>query len=297
MRRSAWNSRRRGRYGTRSGPEIARKESAPGPARRKGVRPSKARTPARARAHVCTGERITVPIRVLELAVVVTSLRRQIGVALTVASVSFLVGCGAALGSQSQPAAASPRPGTYEIRICNAPCDPAASNEAYVSGFLVLEASPYSAGELEEAARHYRNKTRFLLREANGQPNACFALNRRPMASGHAGIRPAALTRWVGDQTGAGVTILLYRSADASYTAHLTRQSDELRGRGVSRGGFEPGDVIPIDSIHARRVGPVDRNLCLQRAATDTVGLPRSTVPVPGWGETPAPPPAAQRVP
>jgi hypothetical protein len=242
-----------------------------------------------------------VRIRVLKWVVVVRSVTRQIGVALTLASVSLL-GCGAALGPQSQPTAAWPRPGTYEVRICTAPCDPEASDRAYATGFLVLETTPYSQTEVQQAAPQYRNRARFLLLAADGQPNACFALNRRPGgAFGHAGIRPAALTRWVGDQTGAEVTILLYRSADASYTAHLTRRGDELRGRGVSRGGFEPGDVIPTDSIHARRVGPVDRSLCLQRAATDTVGLPRRNVPVPGRGETPgppyAPPPAAQRVP
>ena len=217
-------------------------------------------------------------IRVTEDEVVVRSVRRQIGVALALASAGLL-GCGTALGSRPEPSVARPRPGTYEIRICNAPCDPEASDQAYVTGFLVLEASPYSQADLEEAAPHYRNSSRFLLRAADGQPNACFALNRRQNASGHAGIRPAALTRWVGDQTGAEVTILLYRSADASYTAHLTGRGDELRGRGVSEGGFEPGDVIPTDSIHARRVGPVDRSLCVRRAATDTVGLPRRSAP------------------
>jgi hypothetical protein len=218
-------------------------------------------------------------IQVLDFVVDMRSIRRQIGVALALISAGLL-GCGTALESQRQQTVAWPRPGTYEVRICNAPCDPAASDQAYVTGFLVLEASPYSKAELEEAAPQYPNETRFLLRAADGQPNACFTLNRRPApAFGHAGIYPAALTRWVGDQKEGQVSILLFGSPDAWYTAHLTRRGDELRGRGVSRGGFEPGTVIPTDSIHARRVGPVDRSLCLRRAATDTVGLPRRSVP------------------
>jgi len=87
----------------------------------------------------------------------------------------------------------------------------------------------------------------------------------------YAGLTVAGLTRWRRSDAGDGFTIQLYRSADARYLATLKAHRRELHGRGESQGGRDPTEpAAPTDSIYARRIGPVDRNVCLQAAANDT---------------------------
>jgi hypothetical protein len=87
----------------------------------------------------------------------------------------------------------------------------------------------------------------------------------------YAGLDVAGLTRWRRSDDGDGFTIELYHSTDARYLATLEARGRELHGRGKSQGGRDPTErAAPTDSIYARRIGPVDRNVCLQAAANDT---------------------------
>jgi len=85
-------------------------------------------------------------------------------------------------------------------------------------------------------------------------------------------LEAAGLTRWRRSDEGGGFTIELYHSVDARYLATLEAHGRELHGRGESQGGRDPTEpVAPVDSIYARRIGPVDRSVCLRAAASDSV--------------------------
>jgi hypothetical protein len=117
----------------------------------------------------------------------------------------------------------------------------------------------------------YGGRGAFLYRAAGGEPNACFGLARVRRGRTYAGLLVAGLTRWRRSVDGEGFTIELYRSADARYLATLRAHGRELHGRGESQGGRDPSEpAAPADSVYARRIGPVNRDVCLQAAANDT---------------------------
>ena len=180
----------------------------------------------------------------------------------------------AACGSRGHhlaPDSTLPRPGTYAVSICPTPCSPVRAESAAVVGHLVLETTPYTAAEVEAVQRSYGARGAFLYRAAGGEPNACFGLTRVRRGRSFAGLRVAGLTRWRRSDDGNGFTIELYRSADARYLATLKAHGRELHGRGESQGGRDPTEpAAPADSIYARRIGTVDRNVCLRAAANDT---------------------------
>lgn len=131
--------------------------------------------------------------------------------------------------------------------------------------------TPYTTAEVQAVQRTYGGRGAFLYRAAGGEPNACFGLTRLRRGRTYAGLTVAGLTRWRRSDAGDGFTIELYRSADARYVANLEARGRELHGRGESRGGRDPSEPpAPVDSIYARRIGPVDRNVCLRAAANDT---------------------------
>jgi hypothetical protein len=165
-----------------------------------------------------------------------------------------------------------PPPGTYTVSICPTPCDPSRAESAAVVGHLVLETTSYTEAEVEAAQGIYGSRGAFLYRAAGGEPNACFGLTRLREGLTYAGIRVAGLTRWRPSEEGGRFTIELYRSADARYLATLEARGRELHGRGESQGGRDPTERAAVaDSIYARRIGPVDRNVCLRAAANDTI--------------------------
>lgn len=189
--------------------------------------------------------------------------------------VGLAAGVGAAAcgpsGRPSVPGPNFPLPGTYAVSICPTPCSPARPESAAVVGHLVLETSSYTAAEVEAVQRTYGGRGAFLYRAAGGEPNACFGLRRMRRGRTYAGLYVAGLTRWRRSDEAYGISIELYRSADARYLATLHAHGRELHGRGESQGGRDPAEpAAPADSIYARRIGPVDRNICLQAAATDT---------------------------
>ena len=138
-----------------------------------------------------------------------------------------------------------------------------------VRGHLVLENEPYSLADVPEPARsELERRASILIRmQAEGRPNACFALVRAEGAETYAGLGRVGLTRWA--QEDSIVRVPLYGSPDAGYLARLSVQGDRLRGSGRSRGTF-PGAVdTPPDSIIGRRVGPPDRSLCIRAAEAE----------------------------
>lgn len=174
-------------------------------------------------------------------------------------------------GPHPAPDASLPVPGTYAVSLCPTPCDPTRVDSAAVVGHLVLETVSYTDAEVEAVQGIYGGRGVFLYRAAGGEPNACFGLKRLRRGLTYAGLRVAGLTRWRRSEDGGGFTIELYRSTDARYRATLQARGRELRGRGESQGGRDPTErAAPADSIYARRIGPVDRNVCLQAAASDT---------------------------
>jgi hypothetical protein len=169
------------------------------------------------------------------------------------------------------PDAHLPLPGTYAVSICPMPCSPARAESAAIVGHLVLETTPYTMAEVEAVQRTYGGHGAFLYRAAGGEPNACFGLTRMRRGLTYAGLDVAGLTRWRRSDESDRFTIELYHSPDARYIATLEAHGRELHGRGESQGGRDPTEIAaPVDSIYARRIGPVDRNVCLQ-AANDTV--------------------------
>lgn len=187
------------------------------------------------------------------------------------ATVAGLAACGA---RQPGPAVdpGLPLPGTYAVSICPTPCNPARAESAAVVGHLVLEMTSYTTAEVEAVQRIYGGRGAFLYRAAGGEPNACFGLSRVRRGRTYAGLSVAGLTRWQRADARDRFTIELYHSADARYLATLRAHGRELRGRGESQGGRDPTEpAAPTDSIYARMVGPVDRSLCPQAAANDTM--------------------------
>lgn len=215
-----------------------------------------------------------------------------------------LLGSGTTCGNprvSPTPSTAQPAAGTYAIRICASPCDPARSDNAVAEGHLILEERAYTPEEVSSVQRVYGGSGAFLYRAADGEPNACFGLYRTRRSRSYAGLRRAGLTRWRASEGSDTVSILLYRSSDALYFTTLRVRGRELHGGGESIGQQPDEPQVPRDSVYARRIGPVDRGICL-RAAADTT-------PAPGDGDTgyscryggtfpncnhePAPPPAA----
>jgi hypothetical protein len=171
-------------------------------------------------------------------------------------------------GRHPTPALDPPAPGTYSVSICPTPCDPSRAESAAVVGHLVLETKPYTQAEVEAVQRTYGGHGAFLYRAAGGEPNACFGLTRLREGLTYAGLSAAGLTRWRRSDESGRFTIELYHSVDARYLATLEVRGRELHGRGESEGGRDPTEpAAPTDSIYARRIGPVDRNVCLQAAA------------------------------
>lgn len=189
---------------------------------------------------------------------------------IVVVAVAFVGACGSR-GTLRAPEPGLPAPGTYTVSLCPTPCDPRRANSATVVGHLVLETVSYTDAEVDAVQAVYGPRGAFLYRAAGGEPNACFGLKRLRRGLSYAGIRVAGLTRWRRSAEAGEFTIELYRSTDASYLATLQARGRELHGRGESQGGRDPTErAAPADSIYARRIGPVDRNVCLQAAANDT---------------------------
>jgi hypothetical protein len=195
--------------------------------------------------------------------------------AVIVAAGIGVAACGS-LGRRPTPSADLPLSGTYAVSICPSPCNPARAESAAVVGHLVLETTPYTTAEVEAVQRIYGGRGAFLYRSAGGEPNACFGLTRMRPGRTYVGLYAAGLTRWRRSDEAHGITVELFRSPDARYLATLRARGRELHGHGESQGGRDPTEpVAPIDSIYARRIGRVDREVCLRAAASDTFGRPR----------------------
>jgi hypothetical protein len=196
--------------------------------------------------------------------------RRFTGSILLLAAVTA-ASCGR-FEASAVPSAAAPASGTYSVTICPSPCDPSHAEGAVAVGHLVLENATYSDEEIEQVQRAYGGAGVFLYRAAGGEPNACFGLTRTRRNRSYAGLSAAGLTRWRTSERGDFVTILLYSSSDARYRTTLRVRGRELHGRGESLlgRGLEQSEA-PTDSIYARRIGPVNRSICLEAAARDTM--------------------------
>jgi hypothetical protein len=164
-----------------------------------------------------------------------------------------------------------PPSGTYAVTICPSPCDPSRPEGAVAIGHLVLEQRMYSAEEVRQVQALYGGRGAFLYRSAGGEPNACFGLSRPRPSRSYAGLYPAGLTRWRISEGGDSITIRLFSSPDAHYRTTLRVRGGDLHGRGESVLRGPEGPEAPPDSIYARRIGPVDRSVCLEAAARDTM--------------------------
>jgi len=156
-----------------------------------------------------------------------------------------------------------PRPGTYEISICEGACN-LPQGRPVVYGTLVVEDSAFAPTVFSDVARKYfEDNEEILLRaDAKSSPTVCFALERVRGARTHAGISPAGLTRWESRPDSGDFRVVLYHSQDALHVAYLKATRDELIGRGSSRGGGVPAGSTPDDTIVARRIGPPEKRLC-----------------------------------
>ena len=161
------------------------------------------------------------------------------------------VGNGAA---QSKRVGDSAIAGTYVVRICRAPCDPAQDSTLAVRGTVVLLA---------------RSIPRHLLPSLiNEDCNACFVLEEvRPDPETYAGVIPRGVVGWDRDSTHSLVEFSLYWSVDARYWVRASIEDGVLRGSGQSHLAIFPIRAFPIDSIEGRRVGPPDQSICVEAAS------------------------------
>lgn len=155
--------------------------------------------------------------------------------------------------------------GTYDVMMCRGSCEGEAA-QVLARGRMVIESQPYSVEDMPSPARDYFKKypDRLLNVDAEGAPNLCFAM--RKMAPGTlAASGRVAVTRWT---RGSGDTLLvrLYHSPDAGYDARFSLRAGMIAGTGESWGPWDESENSPPDVIAGRRIGPVDRGLCIRAA-------------------------------
>ena len=160
------------------------------------------------------------------------------------------------------------RPGTYALEICRGSCRGSPSDSVLAKGRLVIEEKTFTIADLPPGVRDYIVLATDLLTgpARDLDPNACFELKRtRADLPTYAGTEPVGFTV-VEHHRQDSVRVALFRSPDASYYAVLAVAGVELRGRGRSSGIGDAAVRLPQDSVHARRVGPPDRGLCIRAA-------------------------------
>lgn len=158
--------------------------------------------------------------------------------------------------------------GTYEVRACMGPCDPA-SAPSVVTGMLVLTDEPFSLAPLSAiASSHLRESEEWLFASLEGrEPNACFHLSRSPGAPrSFLASSPVGVTEW--KVAGDGLSVLLWASPDAGYVAQLRVDGRNLVGSGYS---WAPGDEYQPagEVIVAIRTGPPELARCFQAIEMD----------------------------
>lgn len=178
------------------------------------------------------------------------------------------LGCGVACvpagsGITQVPADLAPA-GTYQVSICRGVCAADGSN-VLVTGILVLTPRTFTLERLSEAGqRHLRQSNPWLLvalSESDREPNACFALERRPGASSLAGTMPAGITGWYSSER--GIAVRLWVSPDAGYVAELSPDGPNLMGSAFTW-GMDGGYRETTETISATYVGPPDLDRCLR---------------------------------
>lgn len=178
------------------------------------------------------------------------------------------LGCGvacvpAASGMTQVPAAPTPA-GTYQVSICGGVCAADGAN-LLVTGILVLAPQTFTLERLSDAGqRHLRERNVWLLvalREFDREPNACFAPDNRPNASGIARAMKAGITDWRSSER--GIEVLLWVSPDAGYEAVLRPDGPDLRGS-VFIWGMGGGYREIDEMVTATYVGPPDLDRCLR---------------------------------
>jgi hypothetical protein len=178
------------------------------------------------------------------------------------------LGCGVACvpaASGTTRVAAAPTPaGTYQVSICEGVCAADGAN-LLVTGTLVLAPQTFTLERLSDAGqRHLRERNPWLLvalREFDREPNACFAPETRPDASGIARAMKAGITDWRSSER--GIAVLLWVSPDAGYEAVLRADGPDLKGSVFVWG--MGGEYREIDErVTATYVGPPDLDRCLR---------------------------------
>ncbi|WP_420129241.1 hypothetical protein [Longimicrobium sp.] len=144
---------------------------------------------------------------------------------------------------------------------------------------MVLEPRTFTLAErLSEAGqRHLRQSNPWMLvalSETDSEPNACFAPDNRPNASGIARAMEAGITGWHSSEH--GVEVLLWVSPDAGYNVVLRPDGPDLKGSvfvwGMG-GGYREIDEV----VTATYVGPPDLEPCLRVIEDEaTLGVTRN---------------------
>jgi hypothetical protein len=151
-------------------------------------------------------------------------------------------------------------PGTYAVRICQAPCDPRADATLIVKGTVVLLAHPMTRDVLPAAINEdYYHRYR----------NACFVFDEKPREGGtFAGFSRVGVVGWDRDPQDSLVQFSLYWSPDARYWVKVTPRGGHLFGHGVSEGLYA-GRAHPVDSVYGERVGPANEATCIAAAKAE----------------------------
>lgn len=180
----------------------------------------------------------------------------------------LMLGCGVACAPPASaftqvPTAHTPA-GTYQVSICEGDCTADGAN-ILVTGIMVLAREPFTLERLSEAGqRHLRQSNPWMLvavRETDRKPNACFAPDNRPNASGIARAMKAGITDWRSSE--GGIAVRLWVSPDAGYSAVLRPDGPDLKGSGFvwgMGGGYREINEV----VTATYVGPPDLERCLR---------------------------------
>lgn len=175
------------------------------------------------------------------------------------------VACVPAASAFAQVPAAHTPAGTYQVSICEGVCAADGAN-LLVTGILVLAPQTFTLDErLSEAGqRHLRQSNPWMLvalSETDREPNACFAPDNRPNASGIARAMKAGITGWRSSEH--GFAVRLWVSPDAGYNAVLRPDGPDLKGSVFIWGmGGEYREINEM--VTATYVGPPDLDRCLR---------------------------------
>jgi hypothetical protein len=150
--------------------------------------------------------------------------------------------------------------GAFELLICKGTCSFSERSNVVAQGVLVMV--PTALAPSERSALRKRGFER--VHWGDQPPNACFVLDTVVRDRTFAGLVRTGIASW--SLRGSSLTIGLYSSPDAGYSATIRLIGDRLEGDGTSWGGAEDEPNSGQDTLVGRRVGAAFPMKCIEAA-------------------------------